>query len=120
MQLNKEVGLVNLSRNRLRESSLAGKYLNILRVGETPTVDFTQLSISLPTVDFTQLSISLLRPEEGFAIPLSLIQGRLCTSHGYEVLKSLAWLCQQQTCTQAFTCSLQHSAIKLSLFKAVD
>ena len=108
MQLNKEVGLVNLSRNRLRESSLAGKYLNILRVGETPTVDFTQLSISL------------LRPEEGFAIPLSLIQGRLCTSHGYEVLKSLAWLCQQQTCTQAFTCSLQHSAIKLSLFKAVD
>lgn len=49
MELNKEVGLVNLSRNKLRKPSLAGKYPNILGVGETPIVNIFHATINVFT-----------------------------------------------------------------------
>lgn len=41
-----------------------------------------------------KLSLSTHRPEEDFATPLWLTQGRLYHSSGAEALASLAWLCR--------------------------
>jgi hypothetical protein len=54
------------------------------------------------------LSTLAFRSQEGFAIPLSLPQGRLCYSRGAEALAlDVAGLCQQHTATGDFSHSLQ-------------
>lgn len=64
------------------------------------------------------VSTSALRQVEGFAIFLSLTEGRHGHSHGDDALESLIWLCpcQQYTFTLDFTLSLHLITVQILWF----
>lgn len=59
------------------------------------------------------LSTPVPSPQKVSAVPLSLIPGSFCHSHGSEAWGSLTWQCSCQQCTftQGFFCSLQGSLV---------